>query len=198
MTNAPSGGDGMPSSPEASQYPWAPPNGPKDDDHSKTNPPGIEKELNLGDTTVLAKKTTTEEINPQATNFGLLPLKEVANEEQKEESEESVTTRAMDIKKNLDSAHHGMSLASNSDDEDATPLSETDCVPEKAAPPCHQSISDSVSDDPKTARDNDLDEIVEETATIMSSVSNIELKEYQMKLLVPKKNAEDYLIGIIR
>jgi hypothetical protein len=24
------------------------------------------------------------------------------------------------------------------------------------------------------------------------------LKEYQIKLLVPKKNAEDYLIGIIR
>ena len=131
-------------------------------------------------------------------NFGLLPLKEVANEEQKEETEESVTTEAMDIEKNLDGAHHGMSLASNSDDEDATPLSKTDCAPEKAAPPCHQSMSDSISDDPKTARDDNLDEIVEETATIVPSVSDIALKEYQMKLLVPKKNAEDYLIGIIR
>jgi hypothetical protein len=83
MTNTPSGGDGMPFSPEASQYPWSLPNGPKDDEHSETNPPGIEKELNLGATTELAKKTTSEEINPQATNYGLLPLKEVANEEKK-------------------------------------------------------------------------------------------------------------------
>jgi hypothetical protein len=56
MTNAPSGGDGTPSSPEASQYPWSPPNGPKDDDHSETNPTGIEKELNLGAAAVLAKR----------------------------------------------------------------------------------------------------------------------------------------------
>jgi hypothetical protein len=198
MTNAPSGGDGMPSSPEASQYPWSPPNGPKDDDRSETNPPGIEKELNLGAAAVLAKKTTSEEINPQATNFRLLPLKEVANEEQKEETEESVTTEAMDMEKNLDGANQGMSLASNSDDEDATPLSKTDHAPEKAAPPCHQPMSDSISDAPKTARDDNLDEIVEETVTIVPSVSNIVLKEYQMKLSVPKKNAEDYLIGIIR
>ncbi len=183
----------MPSSPEASQHPLSPPNGPKDDDCSETNPPGIEKELNLG------KKTTSEEItNPQATNFGLLPLKEVANEEQKEETEESVTPEAMDIEKNLDGTHHGTSLASNSDDEDATPLSKKDHAPEKAAPPSHQSTSDSISDDPKTARDINLDEIVEETATIVPSVSDIALKEYQMKLSVPKKNAEDYLIGIIR
>ncbi len=163
----------MPSSPEASQYPWSPPNGPKDDDHSESSPPGIEKELNLGAAAELAKKTTSEEINPQATNFRLLPLKEVANEEQKEETEESVTTEAMDIKKNLDGANHGMSLASNSDDEDATPLSKTDRAPEKAAPPCHQPMSDSISDDPKTARDDNLDEIVEETATIVPSVSDI-------------------------
>jgi hypothetical protein len=66
----------MLSSPEASQYPWSPPNGPKDDDRSETNPPEIEKELNLGAAAVVAKMTTTsEEINPQATNFGLLPLK---------------------------------------------------------------------------------------------------------------------------
>jgi hypothetical protein len=188
----------MPSSPEASQYPWSPPNGPKDDDHSETNLPGIEKELNLGAAAVLAKKTTSEEINPQAMNFGLLPLKEVANEEQKEETEKSVTTKAMDIKKNLDGANHRMSLASNSDDEDATPLSKTDCAPEKAAPPCHQPMSYSISDDPKTARDDNLDEIVEETATSVPSVSDIALKESQMKLLVPKKNAEDYLIRIIR
>jgi hypothetical protein len=198
MTNTPSGGDGMPSSPEASQYPWSPPNGPKDDDHSETNLPGIEKELNLGAAAVLAKKTTSEEINPQAMNFGLLPLKEVANEEQKEETEKSVTTKAMDIKKNLDGTNHRMSLASNSDDEDATPLSKPDRAPEKAAPPCHQPMSYSISDDPKTARDDNLDEIVEETATSVPSVSDIALKESQMKLLVPKKNAEDYLIGIIR
>jgi hypothetical protein len=109
-----------------------------------------------------------------------------------------VTTEAMDIEKNLDGTHHGASLASNSDDEDATPLSKTDHAPEKAAPPCHQSMSDSILDDPKTARDDDLDELVEETATIMPSVSDIALKEYQMKLSVPKKNAEDYLVGIIR
>jgi hypothetical protein len=109
-----------------------------------------------------------------------------------------VTTEAMDIEKNLDGAHHFTSLASNSDDENATPLSKTDHVPEKAAPPCHQSMTNSVSDDPKTARDDDLDEIVEETATIVPSVSDIALKEYQMKLLVPTKNAEEYLIGIIR
>jgi hypothetical protein len=104
----------------------------------------------------------------------------------------------MDIEKNLDGANHSTSLASNSDDEDATPLSKTDHAPEKAAPPCHQPMSDSISDNPKTARDDNLDEIVEETATIVPSVSDIALKEYQMKLLVPKKNAEDYLIGIIR
>jgi hypothetical protein len=109
-----------------------------------------------------------------------------------------VTTEAMDIEKNIDGTNHGMSLASNSDDEDATPLSKTDHAPEKAAPPCHQPMSDSVSDDPKTARDDNLDKIVEETATIVPSVSDIALKEYQIKLLVPKKNAEDYLIGIIR
>jgi hypothetical protein len=131
-------------------------------------------------------------------NFGLLPVKEIANEEQKEETEESVTTEAMDIEKNLDGANHGVPLASNSDDEDATPLSKTDHAPEKAAPPCHQPMSDSILDDPKTARDDNLDEILEETVTIVPSVSNIALKEYQMKLLVPKTNAEDYLIGIIR
>jgi hypothetical protein len=152
----------------------------------------------LGAATLLAKMTTSEEINPQATNFGPLPLKEVANEEQKEETEESVTTEAMDIEKNLDGTNHGVSLASNSDDEDATPLSKTDCAPEKAAPPCHQPMSDSISDDPKTARDDNLDEIVEESATIVPSVSDIALKEYQMKLSVPKKNAEDYLVGILR
>ena len=64
MTNALSGGDGMPSSPEASQYPWSPPNGPKDDDRSKTNLPEMEKELNLGAAALLAEKTTSEEINP--------------------------------------------------------------------------------------------------------------------------------------
>ena len=152
----------------------------------------------MGAAALLAETTTREETNPQATNVGLPPLKEVANEEQKEETKESVTTEAMDIEKNLDGAHHGASLASNSDDEDTTRLSKKDHAPEEAAPPCHQSMPDRVLDDPKTARDGDLDEIVEETATIVPSVSDIALKEYQMKLSVPKKNADDYLIRIIR
>jgi hypothetical protein len=62
MTNAPSGGDGMPSSPEASQYPWSPPNGCKDDDRSETNLPGIEKELNLGAAFVLAKRPQVQKL----------------------------------------------------------------------------------------------------------------------------------------
>ena len=144
------------------------------------------------------KSSRNERVNPQATNFGLLPLKEVANEEQKEETEEFVTTEAMDIGKNLDGAHHGTSLPSNSDDEDATCLSKIDHAPEEAAPPCHQSMPVSILDNPKTARDGNLDEIVEETATIVPSVSDIALKEYQMKLSVPKKIAEDYLVRIIR
>jgi hypothetical protein len=116
MTNALSGGDGPPSSSEGSLESWSPPNGPKDVDHSKTNLSGIEKELNLGTAAMLLKMTTSEENIPQETNLRLFPLKEVPNKEQKEETEELVTTEAMEIKKNLDGTHDSMSLASKSAD----------------------------------------------------------------------------------
>jgi hypothetical protein len=65
---------------------------------------------------MLLKLTTSEENIQQETNLRLFPLKEVPNKEQKEETEELVTTEAMDIKKNLDGSHDDMSLASKSAD----------------------------------------------------------------------------------
>jgi hypothetical protein len=38
----------------------------------------------------------------------------------------------------------------------------------------------------------------EETATLMPSVSDIAMKEYQMKLSVPKKNEEEYLYTVVK
>jgi hypothetical protein len=198
MTNAPSGGDGPPSSPEGSLESWSPPNGPKDDDCSKTNPSGSEKELNLGATAMPSKMTTSEENIPQETNLGLFPIKKVPNEEQKEETEESMTTEAMDIEKNLDGALDGMSLASISADNGAPPYTKVSQAPTETALLCHQTIFDSISEEFKTEKDDEKDNLAEETATIIPSASDITMKEYQMKLLVPKKNKEEYLIGVNR
>jgi hypothetical protein len=38
----------------------------------------------------------------------------------------------------------------------------------------------------------------EETVTLMPSVSDIAMKEYQMKLSVPKKNEEEYLYTVVK
>jgi hypothetical protein len=83
MTNALSGGDGPPSSPKGNLESWSPPNGPNDDDHSKTNPSGTEKELNLGTAAMPSKTTTSEENIPQETNLWLFPLKEVLNKKRR-------------------------------------------------------------------------------------------------------------------
>jgi hypothetical protein len=142
--------------------------------------------------------TTSEENIPHETNLRLFPLKEVPNEEQKEETEESVTTEAMDIEKNLDGTHDGTSLASNSADDGASPYTKVSQAPTETALPCHQIMLDSVSEKLRTEKDNNKDNIAEETVTIIPSVSDIAMKEYEMKLLVPKKNEEEYLISVIR
>ncbi len=166
MTNAPSGEDDPQSSPEGSLESWSPPNGPKDDDHSEINPSGIEKELDLGTTAMPSKMTTSEENIPQETNLGLFPLNEVPNEEQKEEIEESVTTEAMDIKKNLDGTHDSMSLASNIAADGASPYTKVSQAPTETALPCHQTMLDSILEKFKTEKDNKKDDIAEEAATI--------------------------------
>jgi hypothetical protein len=46
--------------------------------------------------------------------------------------------------------------------------------------------------------DDKKDDIAEEIVTIIPSVSDVAMKEYQMKLSFPKKNKEEYLIRVIR
>jgi hypothetical protein len=59
-------------------------------------------------------------------------------------------------------------------------------------------MSDSISEKFKTEMDDKKDVIAEEIVTIIPSVSDIAMKEYQMKLSFPKKNKEEYLIRVIR
>jgi hypothetical protein len=64
LTNVASGGDGTPSSPEASLEPWSPPTGTQDKHFSDSDPLGNEEELNLGIAAMLAPMPECEENTP--------------------------------------------------------------------------------------------------------------------------------------
>jgi hypothetical protein len=48
-----------------------------------------------------------------------------------------------------------------------------------------------------TMEGEDEQEEMEEVMTVMASIGDADMKHFQMKLSVPKKNAEAYLIGVI-
>ena len=79
----------------------------------------------------------------------------------------------------------GMSLASTSAKDEASSLEKAFQASTEAGPPCHQ-----------TMEGEDEQNKMKEVMTVMPSISYAHMKHYQMKLLVPKKNAEAYLIGV--
>jgi hypothetical protein len=197
MTNITSGGDGMPSSPEASLEPWSPPTGTQDKNVFDSDPSGNEEELNLGVAAMSAPMPEREENTPQKLVLGLPSVKEVPEEEGKEETEESLPKEAMDLEKTHDDAHDGVSLASLSAKDVTSSLAKAFQASTVANPPCHQTMMDSQQEESKMEGEDEQGERAE-TATLMPSVSDVAMKEYQMKLLVPKKNEEEYLYTVVK
>jgi hypothetical protein len=197
MTNITSGGDGMPSSPEASLEPWSPPTGTQDKNVFDSDPSGNEEELNLGVAAMSAPMPEREENTPQKLVLGLPSVKEVPEEEGKEETEESLPKEAMDLEKTHDDAHDGVSLASLSAKDVTSSLAKTSQASTGIDQPCHQTMMDSEQEESKMEGEDEQEEWAE-AATLMPSVSDVAMKEYQMKLLVPKKNKEEYLCMIVK
>jgi hypothetical protein len=124
-------------------------------------------------------------------------VKEVSEEEEKEETEESRSKEAMDLEKTQDDAHDGASLASIFAKDGTSSLAKASQASTVTDPPCHQSTIDSEQEESNMEGEDEQDE-QEETETLMPSVSDVVMKEYQMKLSVPKKNEEDYLYLVIK
>jgi hypothetical protein len=124
-------------------------------------------------------------------------VKEVPEEEGKEETEASLPKGAMDLEKTQDDAHDGTSLASFSAKDVTSSLAKAYQASTVTDPPCHQNMMDSEQEESKMEGEDEQEER-EETVTLMPSVSDIAMKEYQMKLSVPKKNEEEYLYTVVK
>jgi hypothetical protein len=124
-------------------------------------------------------------------------VKEVPEEEGKEETEESLPKEAMDLEKTHDDTHDGTSLASLAAKDVTSSLAKASQTSTVTNPPCHQTMMDSEQEESKMEGE-DKQEEREETATLMPSVSDVAMKEYQMKLSVPKKNEEEYLYTVVK
>jgi hypothetical protein len=185
MKKAPSGGDGMPSSPERAKVVESPTTEETDRHFSEKNPSGLE-ELQKSNTAHRARKT--ENTSPESVNK-LPTVPERSEDEDKEELEESESGMA-EMAKKRDGTGDDASLASGGE---TAAFSSFTMAQETTVPPCHQSRKNS---DMEISLDDDEED---ETKTIIASeTSSRNLRFYQMKLSTYKSNATRKLLKVIK
>jgi hypothetical protein len=193
MINTPSGGDGMPNPPDTAVVAGSSFTGVLDSRISKKIPPGNEGALNLDANDGLAVGTIIGNNFSFLLHTGLHPVQEATEDQENEEMQEPEATEVMDVEE-TQGAVDDASLASVSENT----LSSLAKATKEAVEPGHQTMDDSgmseyQKDGNETATDND-----EEVAMIIASASDAkEIKQYQMKLLTPTKNATKQLMKVI-
>ncbi len=186
MKNAPSGGDGTPSSPERAEVVESTATEDTVSHFSEKNLSGL-KELQKSGT---AANTACRTRNPENTSPGLvnkLPtVPETTEGEDKEDLEESEPGMA----DKRDGTGDDVSLASGGEN---AAFSFFMMSQETTVPPCHQTIEN--SDMEISLEDNEDDE----TKTIIASeASSRNMRFYQMKLLTYKLNATRKLFKVVK
>jgi hypothetical protein len=185
MKNAPSGGDGTPSSPERAKVVESTATEDTVSHFSEENPSGLEELQKSGSANTARRARNPENTFPGSVNK-LPTVPQTTEGEDKKDLEESKPGMA----DKRDGTGDDVSLASGGE---TVAFSSFTMSQETTVPPCHQTMENS---DMEISLDDDEDD---ETKTIIASESSSRnMQFFQMKLLTYKSNATSKLFKVVK
>jgi hypothetical protein len=189
MKNAPSGGDGMPPSPERAKVVESTATEDTDSHFSEENLSGLEELQKSGTAANMVRHARNPE-NTFPGSVNKLPTVPASSEgEEKEDLEESESSMAIMADKR-DGAGDDASLASVGETAAFSSFTKSQ---ETTVPLCHQKMK---SSDMEISSDEDEDD---ETKTIIASkASSRNMRFYQMKLSTYKSHATSKLLKFVK